>query len=212
MTRRIGLQHLLAAFSFAICLAATLHAGENVAPVEVYNRGIGGNSTADGLVRFEADVMADRPQWLVMGFGMNDAVNPARMLEADAYEKNLQALIDLARANGIEHLVLLTINPIIEQYLFQRHQNHPLKDTAAKIKSLNEVIIRLAEKNQLTLVDLHAAVEAHGGATLEQSSLLRNEANSKSPDGVHFTAQGYELMASLISEAIKEQEIGRAHV
>ena len=41
--------------------------------VEIVNAGIGGNTTAGGLKRMDADVLANRPDIVTILFGVNDA-------------------------------------------------------------------------------------------------------------------------------------------
>ena len=42
-------------------------------PVESINAGVGGNTTADALARFEPDVLARKPDFVVIMFGLNDS-------------------------------------------------------------------------------------------------------------------------------------------
>lgn len=55
------------------------------------NTGIGGNTTADLLARFDEDAAFYKPHWVFITIGGNDA-NPARNLSADLFRANLLEL------------------------------------------------------------------------------------------------------------------------
>ncbi|WP_431976217.1 SGNH/GDSL hydrolase family protein [Micromonospora haikouensis] len=63
------------------------------------NRGIGGDTVRDLAARWEADAVAERPDWLCVMVGINDiwrAFSPGREAEAvpiDEYERTLRALL-----------------------------------------------------------------------------------------------------------------------
>ncbi|VAX38507.1 hypothetical protein MNBD_PLANCTO02-2450, partial [hydrothermal vent metagenome] len=61
--------------------------------VIVVNKGIGGHSAADGLKRFQRDVLDVKPDCLILYFGMNDANNPGRRVTPEAFGKSMQAMI-----------------------------------------------------------------------------------------------------------------------
>ncbi len=179
-------------------------AGNKPAMVRVVNRGIGGNNTANGLKRFQRDVAAIKPSLLILFFGMNDAVNPGKLLSPEQFAGNLQALIDRARQAGIKQQLLITVNPIIAKYVLARHKGkYKDKNLNAKIVAMNKKIRAIATANRIPLVDFYKLVMARGGATEAKSSLIRNVANQRSADGVHPTPAAYKLLAGKITELLK---------
>ncbi len=172
--------------------------------VVVVNKGVGGNNTDDALKRFDKDVLLEKPTHLIIGFGMNDALNSAKLIPLPQYEENLQKLIDSARRSGIQNIILVTPNPAIESYVKKRHPNHPVADLGAHLAKYAEAVCAIAAHNNLHVADLRKLVEGKGGATEEKSSLLRNTANSNSEDGVHLTAEAYRLMAELFIPLLKD--------
>ncbi|MEW6360057.1 MAG: GDSL-type esterase/lipase family protein [Planctomycetota bacterium] len=172
--------------------------------VLVVNKGVGGNSTRDGLARFERDVIETRPDHLILYFGMNDAGNSKKLVPLDEYVRNMQTMIDRARAAGVKTIVLVTLNPVIIDYWASRHPTHPNK-TQAHFDAYDAAVRALAEKNGLPLADLRALVNERGGAAMDAGCLIRNEANSRAKDGVHLTAEGYRLMAGIFPPIFKDR-------
>ena len=99
------------------------------------------------------------------------------------YERNLQHIIHLCLCNNIK--VILSTFCI---YLYPSIKNDPINKLYQKIVSEeNEVMKRLAKKNNLTLVDA-------------ASSISRENANFV--DSSHFTPQGMTLLAQCFAEKI----------
>lgn len=73
------------------------------------NRGVGGDITRDLLQRWERDVIAERPDWLVLMIGINDCVglmdHPAAEMH-ERYRLELAQLLGTARACGARLVVL----------------------------------------------------------------------------------------------------------
>ena len=69
----------------------------------------------------------------------------------------------------------------------------------------DRTIREVAKKNRLPTADLRKMVEARGGATTAKNSLIRNEANSNSKDGVHLREDSYRLMAQLFAPILGPQ-------
>jgi len=172
--------------------------------VLVVNKGIGGSSTRDALARFERDVIEVKPDHLILYFGINDAGNSKKLVPLDEYVRNMQTMIDRARAAGVETVVLVTLNPVVIDYWALRHPTHPNK-TQAHFDTYDAAVRKLAEKNGLPIADLRALINQHGGATQARSCLIRNEKNSRMKDGVHLTAEGYRLMAELFVPIFKDR-------
>lgn len=166
--------------------------------IEVINKGGPGNSTKDGLRLFADDVLVNKPDFLIIFFGFNDALwHPVKIMPVAEYKRNLQEMIDIAKLNGIKNIVLVTLYQIIPRYVRKRHPDHPEIDLNSHLDGFNRVIIEVAHKNRLDLADLRA------NECIE--SLVRDEHNSGAEDGVHLTPEGYKKMAGLIYGILKEK-------
>ena len=188
----------MAGGSLAVCLAA-----DPVQGITVQNRGVGGDSSRDGLRRFAGAVEAVRPQALILYFGINDALNSAKLVSVEEFRANLQQMIDRARLAGVRTIVLTTPNPIVASFVRARHPRHPATDLEAHLALYAAAIRELAERNALPLADLQRAIAALGVPPDHADSLIRNHANSGAADGVHLTAAGYRFMADLYAAILK---------
>ena len=153
------------------------------------NRGIGGQTTPQLLVRFRQDVVDLGPKVVVILAGTNDiAGNTGPMTPAET-EANFASMLELARAHGIR-VVLSSVLPV-HNYTPQSETTYPLRPLD-KIAELN----RWLEATCLTGVCVYldyatAMADAHG--------LLRRELAA---DGLHPNRAGYLIMAPLAAAAI----------
>ncbi|OUS70801.1 hypothetical protein B1748_27840 [Paenibacillus sp. MY03] len=179
---------------------------------EAINAGVPGNTTGQGLARFDNDVLAKRPDICIVAFGMNDHV-----MEEDGVAKtplaefrsNLATIIDKLRAAEAVP-VLCTINPIIEgdadSYYYRRHPMgwYRNPDSAQGwIDVYNEAIIEQAASLGVALADVARCWQTYiqqGGAL---GDLLRTVENSGTDDGVHPTAAGQALLAACIGDVMQ---------
>ena len=177
-----------------------------ISKVTVINKGVGGYATADGLKRFQRDVLDVEPDSLILYFGMNDANNPRRRVPPSDYFNNMQAMIDKAKAAGIKNIILVTINPVNQEALQKRVGDHPGKnDLNAYLLKYDTLVRELAVKNHLELVDLRALCNKYGGGRNVKHSLIRVDANGGHNDGVHLTPSGYQKFAELFIPVFKEK-------
>ena len=63
---------------------------------EVANRGISGQTTAQMLVRFRADVVALRPQTVHILAGTNDVAGNTGPMSAQDFKNNIMSMVDCA--------------------------------------------------------------------------------------------------------------------
>src|SRR4029079_6142225 len=75
------------------------------------NRGIGGQTTSQLLVRFRADVIALAPKVVVILAGTNDIAGNTGPISLAEIEGNFATLVELARAHGIR-VVLSSVLPV----------------------------------------------------------------------------------------------------
>jgi lysophospholipase L1-like esterase len=172
--------------------------------VRVVNAGIGGNTTAMAKARFEKDVLAPRPDLVVIQFGLNDsAVDVWKMPPATEprvalaeYEKNLRGFIAALKAQEAR-VVLMTPNPLRWTDALKKLYARPpyLPDEVdgmnVKLRDYAETVRRMAREEGVPLVDVATAFEDYGkdpGRKMED--LL--------PDGMHPNNRGHRLVADLL--------------
>ena len=150
-------------------------------------RGIGGQTTAQMLVRFRADVIDLQPKAVVILDGTNDIAQNNGYIAPENILGNIISMAELAKANNID-VVLCSILPAYE-YGWRKGL-----EPADKIIALNKMIKEYADRHNLTYVDYHSALkDARNGLPEKYSK-----------DGVHPTMEGYKIMERLISEALKK--------
>jgi lysophospholipase L1-like esterase len=150
------------------------------------NRGIGGQTTPQMLIRFRPDVIALKPRVVVILAGTNDIAGNTGAMTLEAIEDNLASMAELAAANKIR-VVLASVMPVCDYVRTQTVQRPP-----EKIISLNAWIKDFAAKNSHVYLDYYSAM-------LDDKQMLRREITD---DGLHPNAAGYDIMAPLAEKAI----------
>jgi lysophospholipase L1-like esterase len=89
-------------------LGIALNRVSGMSNVEMFNAGISGHTTANGLARIDRDVLAHKPDLVTVMFGLNDMTR----VSLDDYRANLKTIVEKCRAIGAE-VVLATPNNVI---------------------------------------------------------------------------------------------------
>jgi lysophospholipase L1-like esterase len=151
------------------------------------NRGIGGQTTPQMLVRFRQDVVALRPKVVVILAGTNDIAGNTGPSTSEMIEDNLASMAEIASANGIR-AVLASILPAFD------YPWRPGLQPAPTIAAVNEWMKEYARAHKLVYLDYYAAM-------VDERRGLRAEYGT---DGVHPNKAGYDVMAPLAEKAIAE--------
>lgn len=158
------------------------------------DRGISGQTTPQMLIRFRPDVIALRPEVVVILAGTNDLAGNTGPMTVGQIEDNLTSMAELARANKIR-VVLASVLPV-SNYGHDRQGNPVdmrIKRQPEKILELNAWIKKYSAEKGLAYLDYFSA-------TVDDQGLLRKEL---SEDGLHPNAKGYAIMAPLAEHAIQ---------
>src|SRR6202166_1573322 len=154
------------------------------------NRGIGGQTTSQMLVRFRQDVIDLQPKAVVILAGTNDIAGNTGPIANQDIEANLASMAELARAHGIRLIVssILPVNNYTpESQDFFSHR------PPERILALNSWLKDYCTKNHLTYLDYFRAMVDSKGL------LQRDLAN----DGLHPNKAGFAVMAPLAEKAIE---------
>jgi lysophospholipase L1-like esterase len=150
------------------------------------NRGISGQTTPQMLIRFRPDVLAHKPNVVVILAGTNDIAGNTGPLTLEQIQGNIQSMAELAKANGIK-VVLSSVLPICDY-----HRNQSERRPMEKIKALNAWLKGYAAGSGAIYLDYYAAM-------LDDAGLLRKELTY---DGLHPNEEGYAIMEPLAAAAI----------
>ena len=149
------------------------------------NRGIGGQTTPQMLVRFRQDVINLYPKVVVILAGTNDIAGNTGPSTLEMIEDNIHSMTEIAQSNGIQ-VVLCSVLPAFE------YKWRPGREPAEKIVELNRRIKKYAETHGVVYCDFFSAMADERNGLPE----------SLSGDGVHPNPEGYALMAPIVETAI----------
>jgi lysophospholipase L1-like esterase len=159
------------------------------------NRGIGGQTTPQMLVRFRPDVIALRPRAVVMLAGTNDLAGNTGPTSLEETEGNLTTMAELAKAHGIR-VVLSSVMPVSDA--IANPKGGTFLQTAMRppeqILVINQWMKKYADENGYVYLDYFSAMVDEKGA-------FKTELTN---DGLHPNAQGYAVMAPLAEKAIHQ--------
>lgn len=149
-------------------------------------RGIGGQVSAQMLVRFREDVINLHPKVVVILAGTNDIAENRGPISIENTFGNIVSMVELARVNGIKS-ILCSVLPASD---FPWH--HGL-NPAPKIMQLNKMLKQYAEQNHIVYVDYWSAMVNHNDGLIAKWS----------QDGfVHPNLMGYKVMEPIVKVAI----------
>ena len=159
------------------------------------NRGIGGQTTSQMLVRFRADVLALDPDVVVILAGTNDVAGNSGPIAPEAIENNLASMAELAKAHDVR-VVFASILPVADDkkdgagQALVRTTDRPM----ATLRAINAWMADYARRNGHVYLDYATAVADAAGA-------FKADLNG---DGLHPNAAGYAVMAPLAEKAIAD--------
>jgi lysophospholipase L1-like esterase len=160
------------------------------------NRGIGGQTTPQMLVRFRQDVIALQPKVVVILAGTNDIAGNTGPMELEDIEANFASLAELARVHGIR-VVFSSVLPV-HNYT-PRSQEFFAQRPPEKILQLNDWLQTYSAAHGCVYLDYFRVMVGEKG-------LLKSEL---ADDGLHPNKAGYRLMVPLAEKAIAEALAGK---
>lgn len=148
------------------------------------NRGIGGQTSPQMLLRFRTDVIDLKPKVVVILAGTNDIAGNTGPMTLEETRGNIISMAELAKANGIK----VIISSVLPAYDYSWK---PGLEPNIKVPKLNEMLRIYAEKNGMIYLDYFSAMADH------RNGLPKEFAE----DGVHPTKEGYDVMKRLLLES-----------
>lgn len=160
------------------------------------NSGVGGDTTEDGLARFDWDVTKKDPDIVIIGFGTNDDVrlNPGSSVprvSPEKYKENLKTIISQVRA--------LDADPILLTPPYVREDAYGPAENYASAGGLNaaldvyvEIVREVAKETDTGLIDIHKICDQY---KLEEFLIT---------DGVHLADLGNRVYVDSIEAYLKE--------
>lgn len=146
------------------------------------DRGIGGQTTPQMVLRMMSDVVALRPRAAHIMGGTNDIAGNTGPMTPEMTENNIRAMTDIAQRHAIR--VLIASVPPAASFPWAPHI-----ETRPAIAELNARLKRVAHETGSVWVDYHPVLDDGTGAMKPGLAV----------DGVHPTETGYDAMATVIT-------------
>lgn len=151
------------------------------------NRGIGGQTTPQILLRFRQDVVNLKPAVVVILAGINDIAGNTGPSTIEMIADNIISMAEIAKANNIK-VIFCSVLPANEF-----HWRKGL-EPAEKVIKLNTLLKTYAEQHKIGYLDYFSSM-------VDESKGLKKELGK---DGVHPNVDGYKIMEPMLEAAIKK--------
>jgi lysophospholipase L1-like esterase len=153
------------------------------------NRGIGGQTTPQMLVRFREDVIDLHPKVVVILAGTNDIAGNTGPMRNEDIEANLASMAELARVHSVR-VVFSSVLPV-HNYT-EKAKDFFAQRPPARILELNTWLKDYCAKNGIVYLDYFSAL-------VDDKGLLKREL---ADDGLHPNEAGFKIMAPLAETSI----------
>jgi lysophospholipase L1-like esterase len=157
------------------------------------NRGIGGQTTPQMLVRLRPDVLSHHPKVIVLLAGTNDIAGNTGPETDEDIEQYISAIAELSAASSVK-VVLAGILPISDHHQKPDQIPQTTRRPMSRITTINTWMRKYASDHSHVYLDYSPAVADTRG-------MLKAEF---SEDDLHPNAQGYAAMAPLAEAAIAQ--------
>ena len=151
-------------------------------------RGIGGQTSAHMLVRFQSDVIDLHPKAVVIMAGTNDVAHNDFWVTPEQVVNNVISMCTLAKANGIIPIIS-SITPCTS-FVWRPE----IENAGQTIVDINKCLKAYAESNGIKYVDYHSALADEN----------QGFPKSLSGDGCHPDPDTYFIMEEMVLKAIHE--------
>ena len=152
------------------------------------NRGIGGQTTPQMLIRFRPDVLDLKPKVVVILAGINDIAENTGPMTAQETFGNIVSMAQLAKAQNIK----VIISSILPANVFPWRPNIKPAD---KVIEINAMLKKYCLDSGTKYLDYYTSM-------VDAAKGLKKEFTT---DGVHCTLAGYKHMETLVQTTIAEE-------
>jgi lysophospholipase L1-like esterase len=150
------------------------------------NRGIGGQTSPQMLIRFKQDAIHLNPELIIINAGTNDIAANTGPASPEMIIDNICSMAEIGLKNDIR-IALSTILPV-----YKYPWNEKVTNVPDRILEINTALQKYSEKHSLIFIDYFSSmVDEQRGLKLTYGV-----------DGVHPTKQGYEEMSNVVKNTI----------
>jgi lysophospholipase L1-like esterase len=152
------------------------------------NRGIGGQTTPQMLIRFKPDVVNLNPKAVVILAGINDIAENTGPVTIENIAENIISMAEIAKANEIKVFICSTLPAIDFPW-------SPGMEPGPKVVKLNTILKNYCDSNNIPYVDYFSAMSDEKGG-------LKVPEYTTADDLVHPNLAGYKVMEKIILKAL----------
>lgn len=149
------------------------------------NRGIGGQTSPQMLMRFQADVIDLEPELVLILAGTNDIAGNTGPIGLDEISDNIIKMVELAENSDIKAIIC----SVLPAYDFPWS---PGKKPHIKIPQLNAMLKAYANDNDIIYLDYFSTMTNDVNGLPKEYAL----------DGVHPTKAGYDVMKKMMLKVV----------
>ena len=153
------------------------------------NRGIGGQTTPQMLIRFKPDVVNLNPKAVVILAGINDIAENTGPVTIENIAENIISMAEIAKANEIKVFICSTLPAIDFPW-------SPGMEPGPKVIKLNSILKNYCNSNNIPYVDYFSAMSDDKGG-------LKVPEYTTADDLVHPNLAGYKVMEKIILKALE---------
>jgi lysophospholipase L1-like esterase len=161
------------------------------------NRGIGGQTTPQMLVRFRQDVIDLHPKVVVVLAGTNDIAGNTGPMRLEDIEADYASLAELARAHDVK-VIYASVLPV-HNYT-EKSKDFFAQRSPEKILELNRWLKNYCVRSSTGEMKNCAYLD-YFSAMVDDKGLMKKEL---ADDGLHPNAAGFKIMAPLAEAAIEK--------
>ena len=158
-------------------------------PAHFINRGIGGQTTPQMLLRFKQDVINLNPAIVFILAGTNDIAGNTGPANQEMITNNIFSMAELSICFNIK-VVLSSILPV-DKYPWADH----IKEVPETISKINQQLKLFSQKNDNLYIDYYSSM-------VGENRGLKKEYTT---DGVHLNKKGYDVMSDLVHDVLDKE-------
>ncbi|QZY56731.1 GDSL-type esterase/lipase family protein [Crassaminicella profunda] len=158
---------------------------ENKYDVEIFNKGMNGDTTEGMILRFQRDVIENKSSYVMIMGGSNDLIMgiPLQIIQS-----NIDKMVNLAYENNINPII--GIQPFTEPKMANMYWSSTtdFNRVNENIEKYKEWAIQFEKTDHIRVIDFCSELNIH--VTEENKHLFYI-------DGVHLTSKGHKIMANI---------------
>ena len=166
--------------------------------INYFASGVNGASVtswADQCVDLQRDLQLVRPDLVIFGLGINDSATTAKLFKPEKFKANYRRLVAMIQKVSPDCAFIFLTNNDSYRYV---KRGMTYNENAVAVRT---AMMELAEEFGGCVWDLYGVM---GGA---HTVLKWRDAGLIKPDKLHFTEEGYTLIADMICDAIVDDRL-----